>query len=178
MICHTCGHKSSPPINCPVCKNVDILYKSAGTKTIAAEVRKAIPRCKALSDSTETILKLDRLEAHYDSLKAGDVDIIIGTQIIAKGLDLPKLGLVGITSADTSLMFPDYTAEEKTYQLINQAIGRAGRGHGKQQDRRPNTPAKEYQTIIQALNSDYEGFFEEQDQTKNASTNFHPSFSS
>jgi primosomal protein N' (replication factor Y) (superfamily II helicase) len=160
IFCHTCGFSSKPPTNCENCQTPEILYKSAGTKTIALELEKHFPDARIKRFDKDN-LKIDRLEKHYESIKKGDVDIIIGTQIIAKGLDLPKLGLVGITSADTSLMFPDYTAEEKTYQLINQAIGRAGRGHGKSkivvQTRQPKN-----QTIIQALNSDYEGFFEEQ----------------
>jgi primosomal protein N' (replication factor Y) (superfamily II helicase) len=160
VICHTCGHTDSPPTNCQNCNSPEILYKSAGTKTIALEIEKHFPDAKVKRFDKDN-LKLERLAEHYKSIKKGEIDIIIGTQIISKGLDLPKLGLVGITSADTSLSFPDFTAEEKTYQLINQAIGRATRGHNKSriiiQTRQPKN-----QTIIQALNSDYEGFFESQ----------------
>jgi primosomal protein N' (replication factor Y) (superfamily II helicase) len=160
IVCHTCGFITTPPTNCKNCKSPEIHYKSAGTKTIALELEKHFPEARIKRFDKDN-LKIDRLEQHYKSIRNGEVDIIIGTQIIAKGLDLPKLGLVGITSADTSLMFPDYTAEEKTYQLINQAIGRAGRGHSASeiviQTRQPKN-----QTIIQALDSDYEGFFDNQ----------------
>jgi primosomal protein N' (replication factor Y) len=73
--------------------------------------------------------KHERIEQHYTAVKNGDVDIIIGTQTLAKGLDLPRLGLVGVIIADTSLYFPDFSAQERTYQLLSQVLGRVGRGH-------------------------------------------------
>jgi len=73
--------------------------------------------------------KDERIEQHYTAIKNGDIDILIGTQTLAKGLDLPKLSLVGVIIADTSLYFPDFSAEERTYQLLSQVIGRVGRGH-------------------------------------------------
>lgn len=73
--------------------------------------------------------KEERLENHYDAVRAGEVDILVGTQTLAKGLDLPKLGLVGVVMADTSLYFPDFSAQERTYQLLSQVLGRIGRGH-------------------------------------------------
>lgn len=73
--------------------------------------------------------KQERIEQHFDFIKNGGVDILIGTQMIAKGLDLPHLSLVGVITADTSLYFPDFSAQERTYQLLSQVIGRVGRGH-------------------------------------------------
>lgn len=73
--------------------------------------------------------KDERLEAHYGTVRAGGVDILIGTQTLAKGLDLPQLGLVGVIIADTSLYFPDFSSQERTYQLLSQVLGRIGRGH-------------------------------------------------
>jgi len=73
--------------------------------------------------------KDERIEQHYQKIKDGEVDILIGTQTLAKGLDLPQLSLVGVIIADTSLYFPDFSAQERTYQLLSQVIGRVGRGH-------------------------------------------------
>ncbi|HET8669600.1 MAG TPA: helicase-related protein, partial [Candidatus Saccharimonadales bacterium] len=73
--------------------------------------------------------KSERIEQHYEAIKNGQVDIIVGTQTLAKGLDLPNLGLVGVVLADTSLSFPDFSAQERTYQLLSQVLGRVNRGH-------------------------------------------------
>ncbi|MGH7238173.1 MAG: helicase-related protein, partial [Candidatus Saccharimonadales bacterium] len=102
--------------------------------------------------------KRDRLEQAYDQLKSGKVDIIVGTQAVAKGLDLPKLTVVGVITADISLYLPDFSADERTYQLIRQVIGRVGRGH------RPGTALIQTYNpdnpIIQAaVYGDYESFY-------------------
>lgn len=126
--CHTCGHTAHIPTSCPVCKATEIIFKSIGTKSIFDELQKAFPEARIKRFDTDNI-KEERLEQHFDSVAAGDVDILVGTQILAKGLDLPKLSVVGVIAADTSLYFPDYTAEEQTFQLLTQVIGRVGRGH-------------------------------------------------
>lgn len=126
--CHTCGFNSALPGSCPECGNGDILLKSMGTKAVSEEAQRLFPGAKVQRFDTD-LKKEDRLEMHIESIKSGDYDIIVGTQIIAKGLDLPQLGLVGIISADSSLMMPDFSATERTYQLISQVAGRVGRGH-------------------------------------------------
>jgi len=126
--CHTCGHTEAPPSGCPECKSADIIFKSVGTKSIADELHKVFPEAVIKRFDTDN-LKEDRLEQHYDSITSGGVDILVGTQILAKGLDLPNLSVVGVIVADTSLYFPDYTAEEQTFQLLTQVMGRVGRGH-------------------------------------------------
>jgi primosomal protein N' (replication factor Y) len=113
---------------CVDCGSIDIIFKSIGTKSIAAELEKAFPKARIKRFDTDN-LKSERLEMHYHDILAGKVDILVGTQMLAKGLDLPKLAVVGVIAADTSLYFPDYTAEERTYQLLNQVMGRVGRGH-------------------------------------------------
>ncbi len=128
MRCHSCSHKAPAPLSCPTCKGADIVFKSVGTKAIADEVHRLFPGAKVMRFDTDN-KKSERLESHYSAVRAGGVDIIVGTQTLAKGLDLPKLGLVGVIMADTSLYFPDFSAQERTYQLLSQVLGRVGRGH-------------------------------------------------
>lgn len=128
MRCHTCDFKASSPTSCPECKSVDVMFKSIGTKAIVEEVERLFPEARIMRFDTDN-KKSERIEQHYEAVKKGDVDIIIGTQTLAKGLDLPNLSLVGVIIADTSLFFPDFSAQERTYQLLSQVIGRVGRGH-------------------------------------------------
>lgn len=128
MRCHTCGFAQAALTSCPNCNSADIVMKSVGTKALVDELSKSFPEARIQRFDTDN-KKAERLEAHYQTVSAGEVDIIVGTQIVAKGLDLPKLSTVGIVIADTSLYLPDYTAQEKSYQLLRQVIGRVGRGH-------------------------------------------------
>ncbi len=126
--CHTCGIAQNTPNSCPDCKGVDILFKGVGTKTIFDELSRIFPEASIARFDGDN-KKNENLNTRYEDVKSGSIDILVGTQTITKGLDLPKLSVVGIVAADTSLFFPDYTAEEITYQQISQVIGRVGRGH-------------------------------------------------
>ena len=126
--CHTCGHTAEPPANCPTCGSADIIYKSVGTKAIAQSLAKIFPNLAVHRFDSDTSAE-ESLHSVYEQLKAGEIDVLVGTQLLAKGLDLPKLGMVGIVIAETSLFLPDYTAEERTFQLLYQVMGRVGRGH-------------------------------------------------
>jgi len=126
--CHVCGYHTHLPTNCPECGNTDILFKSAGTKAIVSAAQKIFPEARIRRFDTDA-RKDERLEHHLDNLAVGGADIIVGTQMIGKGLDLPKLSTVGVINADSSLLIPDYTAGEQTFQLLAQVIGRVGRGH-------------------------------------------------
>jgi primosomal protein N' (replication factor Y) len=128
MRCHTCGRSKIAVSYCPVCKNPKIILKSIGTKAIVENISSIFPNARVQRFDTDN-KKSERIEQHYESILSGNIDIIVGTQILAKGLDLPKLSVVGVVIADTSLNFPDYTADERTYQLLRQVIGRVGRGH-------------------------------------------------
>ena len=124
--CHICGMTAPVPTSCPECGHTDIVHKGIGTKLLEAEVRKLFPkkviqRFDADSASGETVDEL------YKELYDGSIDLIIGTQVIAKGLDLPKLRLVGVVQADAGLSLPDYISPERTFQLLSQVIGRVGR---------------------------------------------------
>ena len=124
--CHLCNFTEKPPSKCPDCGSADILHRGLGTKKIEEECRRLFPaatlgRFDGDNKKGETTAEL------FTELQAGGIDIIIGTQQIAKGLDLPKLALVGIPQADAGLNLPDFGAAERTFQLIAQACGRVGR---------------------------------------------------
>lgn len=126
--CHICGFTAGLPVGCPVCGSTEILFKSVGTKAVVDALQKALPGARIQRFDTDA-KKAERLEQHLENITAGGVDIIVGTQMVGKGLDLPMLSVVGIVNADSSLLIPDYTAGEQTYQLISQVVGRVGRGH-------------------------------------------------
>ncbi len=126
--CHVCNTHMSPPTTCPDCNQASIVYKTIGTKAVVDEVQKLLPQARVQRFDTDN-LKADRFEQHYAAIERGEVDILIGTQLLAKGLDLPRLSVLGVLMADTSLQMPDFSATERTYQLLNQVLGRIGRGH-------------------------------------------------
>ncbi len=128
LICHTCGHRASSPSSCPECTAIEISYKSIGTKAVSEELRRLFPEARVERFDSDN-LKSERLDQNHNAVSSGEIDILVGTQILTKGLDLPKLAVVGIVAADTALSFPDYTAEETTFQQLSQVIGRVRRGH-------------------------------------------------
>jgi primosomal protein N' (replication factor Y) (superfamily II helicase) len=157
MHCHTCGHRSNAPSSCPSCKHPDITFRSIGTKYLVNELQRIFPAARIQRFDTDST-KSERLEQHYDRIKQGDVDILVGTQLLSKGLDLPKLSTVGVVIADTSLFMPDFTAHEVTFQQLTQIMGRVGRGHTAShvivQSYHPENPA-----IQAALTRDYDTFY-------------------
>lgn len=128
MRCHTCGYHATPPLACPVCKSEEIVYRSIGTKALVDSLSNLFPQATIRRFDTDNLAD-EQLSRHFESVKKGEVDILVGTQMLGKGLDLPKLSLVGIVNADTSLSMPDFSSSERSYQLLHQAIGRVGRGH-------------------------------------------------
>lgn len=158
--CHTCGRGWPAPNFCPNCHNSNIILKSAGTKAIFEQISSLFPRTRIQRFDTDN-KKSERIEQHYEAVRSGAVDILIGTQLLAKGLDLPNLSVVGVIIADTGLYFPDYSAGERTYQLLRQVIGRVGRGH-----RNSSVIIQSYdpQNIIiqSAIQNNWPKFYEEQ----------------
>lgn len=156
--CHSCGYAAKPPVICPECKATDIVFRSAGTKSIADSLARAFPNYRLQRFDSDN-LHSEGIHTLHRELKSGQVDIMVGTQLLAKGLDLPKLGLVGVINADTSLSLPDFTSGERTFQLLYQVTGRVGRGHGKSQvvvqSYNPKDP-----TILAALNRDWQKFYD------------------
>jgi primosomal protein N' (replication factor Y) len=126
--CHTCGFEQNPITTCLTCGGKSLQLRSFGTKAIVDEVTKLFPEARVLRVDTDNA-KGERIEAQYQRIISGKIDILVGTQMLAKGLDLPLLSTLGVVLADSSLYLPDYTARERTYQLITQVVGRIGRGH-------------------------------------------------
>jgi primosomal protein N' (replication factor Y) (superfamily II helicase) len=157
MRCHSCDYKTASPTSCPSCHNSSVVFKTIGTKAIAEEAHRLFPEARLQRFDTDN-LKAERIEQHYPALLSGDVDIIVGTQMLAKGLDLPKLGLVGVIIADTSLYFPDFTAQERTYQLLSQVLGRVGRGH-RSTHAVVQTYAPDNPTLQSVLHKDWDTFY-------------------
>lgn len=158
--CHTCGVTEKAVSSCQECSGTEILLKSIGAKSVEQEVKKLF-RAASVRRFDSDNRKGERLNEVYDEVKSGEVDILIGTQLLAKGLDLPKLGLVGILNADASLYIPDFTSQEKAYQLLYQLIGRVGRSSQSGtssvviQTYSPDNP-----TIIAASKKDWYTFYE------------------
>lgn len=156
--CHVCGATSRVPTSCPECGAADIIHKGIGTKLIEAELNKLFPqrRIARFDGDNETG---QSAEARYKELYEGAIDIIIGTQVIAKGFDLPKLRMVGVVQADAGLSLPDYSASERTFQLLAQVVGRVGRSEHPTsvvvQSYQPSHPA-----VTLGLNQEYEQFYE------------------
>jgi len=155
--CHICNTSQKVPTNCPICQSVDIIYKGIGTKLIESELVKHFPNKKIVrfdadADADQTVEKM------YKHLYDGSIDIIIGTQVIAKGLDLPHLRTVGVIQADAGLVLPDYSSSERTFQLLAQVVGRVGRSHHPTkvivQSYQPHHPAVTY-----GLSQNYDEFY-------------------
>ena len=126
--CHTCGRRDTAPNSCPECGHSKLQFKSPGTKAIAEYLATRFPSAKiARFDKDNT--SEERLDKRHHEAVSGDIDILIGTQLLAKGHDLPKLSLVGILLADSELLFPDFSSAERSFQLLHQIAGRVGRGH-------------------------------------------------
>ena len=156
--CHTCGYHQAPPTACPACANPDIIYIGLGTKALFDELKRLFSQAKIARFDSDSV-RGQRLNEQYQKLHSGALDIIIGTQVLAKGLDLPKLGLVGVISADSGLALPDFSSEERSFQLLYQVAGRVGRGHGPGkvivQTYQPDSPV-----ISAALARDYRSFYQ------------------
>lgn len=158
--CHTCGYSTKISPFCPDCNNPEIVFYGPGTKAIEKEANKLFPHSKIARFDSDNLTD-EKLHKNLSKIKNKEIDIIIGTQILVKGFDIPKLGLVGIIDADASLSFPDFSTEEKTYQLIRQAVGRVGRGHLPgvivAQSTLPKNPL-----LLQALKKDWDNFYKTQ----------------
>lgn len=156
LICHHCNFRRPSPAVCPECNGANLKLLGGGTKRIEAEAERLFPdaRIARLDRDSAT---LSHIQTVYKQLRAGELDIVVGTQMIAKGLDLPAIDTVGIVSADTMLNLPDFTAAERTFQLLSQVSGRAGRGD------RPGriyiqTYSPSHPAIVSAATGSYDAF--------------------
>lgn len=127
LSCHHCGNILIPPAKCPECESLKIKHFGTGIEKIEEEVKRLYPGKRIFRLDSSTITKKEDYLKFYNDFKKGKIDIAIGTQMIAKGLDIPDVELVGVISADTGLHLPHYKATEKTFQIITQVSGRSGR---------------------------------------------------
>ncbi len=157
MECHTCGRATPPPAVCPECRDKRIRYFGAGTELVTEELSRLFPEARILRWDADTARGKDSHVRFMETVRSGRADVIVGTQMIAKGLDLPWVTLVGVVAADTGLFMPDFRAPERTCQLLIQVAGRAGRsargGRVVLQTYQP-----EHYAIQAAAQNDYERF--------------------
>ncbi|MFO0887866.1 MAG: primosomal protein N' [Isosphaeraceae bacterium] len=157
LLCHTCDAERSCPASCPACGAPGLHYGGIGTERLEREVQSAFPDRVSRRMDSDTMRRPGSHEEVLAAFKAGEVRILLGTQMIAKGLDFPNVTLVGVVNADTALHLPDFRASERTFQLVAQVAGRTGRGD------RPGrvlvqTYCPEHPAIVHAVLHDYEGF--------------------
>jgi len=158
-VCHYCGRKFPLPEKCPDCGNKFIRYTGTGTEKVEETVRELWPDARAARFDLDTAAKTGDAGRVIADFQKGKTDILVGTQILAKGLDFRNVGLVGIINADVSLNIPDYRSSERTFQLITQVAGRAGRAGGESRVI-IQTYDPESDVIKQAAAGDYEAFYE------------------
>lgn len=125
--CHYCGWSADPPVFCPQCGSLDVGYSGFGTEYIESETHAKFPNARIIRIDTDSLTKKGELEEKLTAFRNGEYDIMLGTQMVAKGLNFPNLQLVGVILADTGLHMPDFRASERTFSLITQVAGRAGR---------------------------------------------------
>jgi primosomal protein N' (replication factor Y) len=166
-LCHYCGYSIVPPAACPQCGSLEAGFTGIGTEMIEEEVRRIFTGLSIRRVDTDALTKKGELEKVLTEFRAGKIDILLGTQMVAKGLNFPGVRLVGVILADTGLQLPDFRAAERTFSLIVQVAGRAGRyfpdGKVIVQTLRPNDPA-----ITRACAVDVEAFSEVELKTRQA----------
>jgi len=157
--CHLCGDSRPAPNRCPQCAAPDIRWRGLGTQRVEEAVRRVLPKARIERMDADTMAKKNRFRQILGEFRTGKIDILIGTQMIGKGLDFPNVTLVGLIDADISMHVPDFRASERTFQLLVQVAGRAGRG-----DRAGvvvvQTFTPEAETIQFSRQADFEGFAE------------------
>lgn len=157
LTCHICGHEEKVPSSCPECHHPDVIHKGFGTKLLESELGHLFPEAKIARFDGDNAKNQD-LASLYSEVKSGQIDILIGTQTLARGLDLPHLATVGVVQADAGLSLPDYAAEERTFELLTQVIGRVGRGHLEQAEVVIQTYQPQHPAIQTALKANYPEF--------------------
>lgn len=161
MKCHYCGFHADVPVNCPECDSSHIRYFGMGTQKVEEELAKLLPEARMIRMDVDTTSRKGAHERLLNLFQSGKADILLGTQMIAKGLDFPNVTLVGVLSADTMLHLPDFRAAEKTFQLLTQVSGRAGR-HELEGEVVIQTYTPEHYSIQLAARQDYEQFYRQE----------------
>ncbi len=159
--CHYCGSIKKPPSHCPQCKGVDFTYHAFGTQQIHEELQHEFPGAVVLRMDLDTTTRKGSHDRMLQQFGRGDADILLGTQMVAKGLDFPHVTLVGVISADTQMLLPDFRSSERTFQLLTQVAGRAGRsalaGEVVVQTLQPG-----HYSLRHVLTHDFPGFYHEE----------------
>lgn len=159
--CHYCDYTEPPPESCPHCQGLDILPEGAGTERLEEELARLLPQARIARMDRDTTARKGAHQAIVEQMLAGTIDVLVGTQMVAKGHDFPKVTLVGVISADSTLNFPDFRSAERTFALLCQVAGRAGRGN------RPGrvlvqTYSPEHYALQCAAGHDYGAFAEQE----------------
>ena len=161
MVCHYCNHRQAVPNVCPACEKKYIYYVGEGTEQLEEMLTQFFPSLRVARIDRDTTARRSVFEKSLAGFSAGEIDTLVGTQMLAKGHDFPNVTLVGVVSVDTGLALPDFRSAERTFQLITQVAGRAGRG-----DRPGKVLIQTYHPYHYALRhacaQDYEGFYEEE----------------
>jgi primosomal protein N' (replication factor Y) len=157
--CHLCGYQKTAPARCPACAAPDIRWRGMGTQRVEEAVRRVLPDARIERMDADTMQKKNRFRQLLSEFRAGKIDLLVGTQMIGKGLDFPNVTLVGLVDADISMHIPDFRANERTFQLLVQVAGRAGRG-----DRAGEVIVQTFTPHAGAIqysrHADYDGFAE------------------
>jgi primosomal protein N' (replication factor Y) len=157
LLCHYCGYEQEPSQNCPKCGQSAVRYQGLGTEKLEAEIQERFPEHVVRRMDSDTMRKPGSHARTLAAFKRGEIHILVGTQMIAKGLDFPNVTLVGVVNADVALHVPDFRSAERTFQLLSQVAGRAGRGpSGGKVLVQTFTP--EHPCIAHAATHDYEAF--------------------
>ncbi|NQF14077.1 primosomal protein N' [Brevibacillus sp. HB1.3] len=159
--CHYCGYTIAQPKHCPECQSEHIRFFGTGTQKVEAELAKLFPGIRVIRMDVDTTSRKGSHEELLNKFRSGQGDVLLGTQMIAKGLDFPRVTLAGIIAADTSLHLPDFRAAEKTFQLLTQVGGRAGR-HELDGDVVIQTYTPEHYSIVHATKHDYPAFYQDE----------------
>ncbi|GMN98592.1 primosomal protein N' [Parageobacillus thermoglucosidasius] len=157
--CHYCGYEEPITYHCPSCGNEHIRFFGTGTQKVEEELTKLLPEARVIRMDVDTTSRKGAHERLLAEFGEGKADILLGTQMIAKGLDFPKVTLVGVLAADTMLHLPDFRASEKTFQLLTQVSGRAGR-HALPGEVVIQTYTPEHYSIALAAKHDYDAFYQ------------------
>jgi primosomal protein N' (replication factor Y) len=159
LCCHYCAYRQREFESCPDCQGVRFVYKGAGTQKVEAEIHRLLPEARHLRLDFDSTRRRGSMDALIDTFRSGRADILLGTQMVARGLDFPNVTLVGVINADTQLNLPDFRSAERTFQLLTQVAGRAGRGTTPGQVL-IQTFAPGHYAVDTSQRHDYRGFFD------------------
>ena len=170
QVCHHCGYREPARMVCGKCGHDEMRFLGFGTERLEAEVRALFPSARLARMDRDTVSTRGRRKSMVEAMRKGEVDFLVGTQMIAKGLDFPAVRLVGVISADQSLHIPDFRASERTFQLITQVIGRAGRSDDLEREGGGIAIIQSYdpenRVLQTACSQDFESFFENEIQLR------------